>query len=52
MAELNAGEVAETLASALPDTIGDYAGSAPYRRRVVRTLIARQLTKAAEGGSS
>jgi aerobic carbon-monoxide dehydrogenase medium subunit len=51
-AELDPREVGAALAGALPDSIGDYAGSARYRRRVVGTLIARQLRTASEENRS
>jgi carbon-monoxide dehydrogenase medium subunit len=36
--------VGRLLAAQMPDEIGDYAGSAAYRRRVVAVLIRRRLT--------
>jgi carbon-monoxide dehydrogenase medium subunit len=51
-ADLDPREVGAALASALPDSVGDYAGSARYRRRVVGTLIARQLRTASEENRS
>jgi hypothetical protein len=32
--------------------VGDYAGSAAYRRRVVEVLLRRQLTAIAERGNA
>jgi carbon-monoxide dehydrogenase medium subunit len=49
---LDPREVGAALANALPDSIGDYAGSAGYRRRVVGTLIARRLRTASEDNRS
>jgi carbon-monoxide dehydrogenase medium subunit len=43
---------AHELATQLPDEVGDYAGSAAYRRRVVEVLLRRQLEAAADRGSA
>lgn len=40
--------LAHDLAAQLPDWVGDYAGSASYRRRVVEVLLRRQLDAAAD----
>lgn len=48
---LDPAETATELASALPDWIADYAGSAIYRRRLVATLLRRQLTQAARAAA-
>jgi carbon-monoxide dehydrogenase medium subunit len=40
------------LAAGLPEWIGDYAGSAAYRRRVVEVLLRRQLTAITERGAA
>lgn len=45
-----AAEAAHELAVQLPDWIGDYAGSANYRRRVVEVLLRRQLEAVTERG--
>jgi carbon-monoxide dehydrogenase medium subunit len=45
-----AAEAAHELAVQLPDWIGDYAGSADYRRRVVEVLLRRQFEAATERG--
>jgi carbon-monoxide dehydrogenase medium subunit len=42
--------IAAALAGQLPDGIGDYAGSASYRRRVVEVLLRRQLEAAGAQG--
>lgn len=39
-------EIARGLATQVPDRAGDYAGSTSYRRRVVATLLTRQLQAA------
>jgi aerobic carbon-monoxide dehydrogenase medium subunit len=43
---------ARDMAAGLPDWVGDYAGSAAYRRRVVEVLLRRQLTAIAERGNA
>lgn len=45
-----AADAAHELAVQLPDWIGDYAGSAGYRRRVVEVLLRRQFEAATEQG--
>jgi aerobic carbon-monoxide dehydrogenase medium subunit len=47
-AAIDAAATARELASGLPDWVGDYAGSAAYRRRVTEVLLRRQLIAIAE----
>lgn len=44
-------EVAEEAAGRLPDTIGDLAASAKYRRQVSGVLLRRRLTRLIDGSS-
>lgn len=43
---IDPAETAHDLATRLPDWIGDYAGSAEYRRRIVEVLLRRQFEAA------
>lgn len=43
---------ARELATQLPDWIGDYAGSAAYRRRVAGVLLRRQFQAITDGGAT
>lgn len=52
LADADPAAIAADLAGQLPDRIGDYAGSASYRRRVVEVLLRRQLEAAGARGSS
>jgi carbon-monoxide dehydrogenase medium subunit len=45
--DLDPAGAGQALAEQLPDSVGDYAGSAAYRRRVTAVLVRRQLTAAA-----
>lgn len=49
LADASTREVAGEMASQVPDWAGDYAGPAGYRRRVVATLLSRQLAAAMKG---
>jgi carbon-monoxide dehydrogenase medium subunit len=51
-AAIDAAEVARELAAGLPDWVGDYAGSAAYRRRVAAVLLRRQINAIAERGDA
>lgn len=45
-------EVAREMAAGVPEDVGDYAGSTSYRRRLVATLLSRQLETAQEKESA
>lgn len=45
---IDPADAAHDLAGQLPDWVGDYAGSASYRRRIVEVLLRRQLEAATD----